>query len=97
MLDLEILERAQNDIFGLIEYGVRTHGTPVARKYAKRIHDRITWLRSNPKLGPINTELKGAIRSFGEGKHRIYYTADRMTLTIVRVLHQAMDVTQQFD
>jgi toxin ParE1/3/4 len=97
LLELEILERAQNDIFDIIGYGVRIHGTPAARKYAQRISDRIKWLRSNSKLGPVNTELAGALRSFGEGKHRIYYTCDAKTLVIVRVLHQSLDETRHFN
>ena len=96
MLDLEILERAQDDIFNIIEYGVGAHGEAVARLYADKIGERINWLRANSKLGPVHSELRGSIRSFRQGRHRIYYIANVEKLTVVRVLHQSMDVLHHF-
>ncbi len=96
MLDLEILERAQDDIYRMIAYGVETHGEPAARAYVEKVRERIDWLRANAKLGPVHSQLKGGIRSYSQGRHRIYYIVDARKLTVVRVLHQSMDVGPQF-
>ena len=97
MLDVEILERAQDDIFNIIEYGLGAHGDAAARIYADKIAARINWLRTNSKLGPVHSELRGGIRSFRQGRHRIYYIANFEKLSVVRVLHQSMDVFQHFE
>ena len=97
LLEIEILERAQDDMFNLIEYGVEVHGAAAARAYADQIGERINWLRTNSRLGPLHSELRSGIRSFRQGRHRIYYLASAKKLTVVRVLHQSMDVLHQFE
>ena len=96
MLEVEILERARDDIFNIIEYGVDAYGKRATREYADKIGVRINWLRANSKLGPVHSELRGGIRSYRQGRHRIYYVANLEKLTVVRVLHQSMDVLQHF-
>ncbi len=96
MLEIEILERAQDDIFNIIAYGVATHGEASARDYVRKISARINWLSANAGSGPVHSELRGGIRSFRQGQHRIYYMASAEKLIVVRVLHVAMDVVQQF-
>lgn len=96
LLNIEILERAQDDIFNIIEYGVAAHGEAAAREYVGKISLRINWLSANASLGPVHSELRGGIRSFRQGQHRIYYVANAERLTVVRVLHVAMDVVQLF-
>jgi toxin ParE1/3/4 len=96
LLDIEILERAQDDIFNIIEYGVAAHGEVSARDYVGKISTRINWLSANAGSGPVHSELRGGIRSFRQGLHRIYYVANAERLTVLRVLHVAMDVVQQF-
>jgi toxin ParE1/3/4 len=95
LLDVEILERAQDDIFNIIEYGVAAHGEATAREYVGKISTRINWLSASAGLGPLHSELRGGIRSFRQGQHRIYYVANAERLTVVRVLHVAMDVVHQ--
>ena len=96
LLNIEILERARDDIFNIIEYGVAAHGEASAREYVGKISTRINWLSANAGLGPVHSELRGGIRSFRQGQHRIYYVATAERLTVVRLLHVAMDVVQQF-
>lgn len=95
MRELEILERARDDIFNIIEYGTAEHGQAATRDYVDKISARINWLRSNAGLGPMHSELRGGIRSFRQGQHRIYYMASAKKLTVVRVLHVSMDVQHQ--
>jgi toxin ParE1/3/4 len=95
LLDIEILVRAQDDIFNIIEYGVAAHGEATAREYVGKISARMNWLSTNAGSGPVHSELRGGIRSFRQGQHRIYYVANAERLTVVRVLHVAMDVVHQ--
>jgi toxin ParE1/3/4 len=95
LLRIEILERAQDDIFNIIEYGVAAHGEATAREYVGKISARINWLSTNAGLGPVHSELRGGIRSFRQGQHRIYYLASAKKLTAIRILHVSMDVKHQ--
>jgi toxin ParE1/3/4 len=97
LLEIEILERAQDDIFNIIEYGMAEHGEAAAREYVGKIGARINWLSANPRLGAVQSELRGGIRSFRQGQHRIYYLASTTKLTVVRVLHLSMDIRIQFE
>jgi plasmid stabilization system protein ParE len=72
LLEIEILERARDDIFNIIEYSTDEHGEVGARAYIDKISARINWLSANPKLGPVHSDLRGGIRSFRQGQHRIY-------------------------
>ncbi len=97
MLEIEILERARDDIYNIIEYGTAEHGEPATRAYVANIGARINWLSANPRLGPVHSELRGGIRSFRQGQHRIYYIPSAKKLTVARVLHVSMDVAHQFE
>jgi plasmid stabilization system protein ParE len=97
LLEIEILERARDDIFNIIEYGTAEHGAATAREYVGKISARINWLSANPGLGPVHSELRGGIRSFRQGQHRIYYVASAKKLTVARILHLSMDVKHQFE
>jgi toxin ParE1/3/4 len=97
LLEIEILERAQDDIFNIIEYGTAEHGDAKARDYVGKIAARINWLSANPQLGPLHSELRGGIRSFRQGQHRIYYQASTKKITVVRILHLSMDIRIQFE
>jgi toxin ParE1/3/4 len=94
--EIEILQRARDDIFNIIEYGTAEHGEAATRTYVAKIGTRINWLAANPGSGPIHSELRGGVRSFRQGQHRIYYLANAERLKVVRVLHVSMDVVNQF-
>jgi plasmid stabilization system protein ParE len=96
LLEIEILERARDDIFNIIEYGTAEHGEAATRDYVGKIAGRINWLSANAGLGPVHSELRGGIRSFRQGQHRIYYLASAERLSVVRILHVSMDVVNQF-
>jgi plasmid stabilization system protein ParE len=97
LLEIEILDRARDDIFNIIEYGIQEHGEAVTRAYVDKIGARINWLSANPKLGPVHSDLRGGVRSFRQAQHRIYYVPNAKRLTVARILHVSMDVLHQFD
>ena len=97
MLEFEFRERAQDDIYNIIEYGTAEHGEAAARIYVEKIAARIQWLVSNPRLGSVQSELRGGIRAFRQGQHRIYYVVDTAKLTVIRILHVSMDVRLQLE
>jgi toxin ParE1/3/4 len=97
LLEIEILERAQDDIFNIIEYGTAEHGEAATRDYIGKIAARINWLSANARLGPVHSELRGGIRSFRQGQHRIYYQASAQKMRVVRILHLTMDIRVQFE
>lgn len=97
LIDIEILQRTQDDIFNIIEYGTAEHGEAQAHDYVGKKAARINWLSANPRFGPVHSELRGGIRSFRQGQHRIYYKASTKELTVIRILHVSMDIRVQFD
>lgn len=60
--------------------------------YFDRLDAAIEMLAENPRLGRERLELGSGLFSFAVGRHVIFYAVDsEHTITIVRVLHQAMD------
>lgn len=97
MLELIVLERAEEDLFETIRYGVATHGLETAQSYAKATRDRIEWLREFPGAGPVHETLRGKVRSFRQHRHRIYYSVNATQMTVIRILHVSRDVARHFE
>jgi plasmid stabilization system protein ParE len=97
LLEIEILERARDDIFNIIEYGIEEHGNLATRTYVDKLTARINWFAANPKLGPVHSDLRSGVRSFRQGQHRIYYLASANKLTVARILHLTMDIRHHLE
>jgi toxin ParE1/3/4 len=97
LLDLVILERAEDDLFEVIRYGVEAHGLERAQAYVAAIQDRIEWLREYPGAGPVHEQLRGKVHSFRQNRHRIYYTVHTNRITVIRILHVSRDVVRHIE
>jgi toxin ParE1/3/4 len=49
----------------------------------------------NPTIGRPQDEFSPGLRKYPIGKHYIFYRASGKGIEVVRVLHQAMDITRQ--
>jgi len=88
---LAILDLAQIE-----DYTARTWGEAQSASYMNQFKTRLRWLSENPLLGKNRPEVGQALYSFPEGKHVIYYRANADVLEVSRILHEGMDVENQF-
>jgi plasmid stabilization system protein ParE len=101
-LELEISDRAQNDLAKQYSWYVKHATADVAERYLSAFYASALRLASHPGLGRTRkfqaSELSG-IRSFpmegSFGVHLIFYRADVMILSIERIMHGARDIPRR--
>ena len=83
---------AQNDLSLIWDYTEKTWGVTQAESYTHNLYQACQQLAEavNPaqSVDFVRTGYQKALC----GKHCIFFTTDGATITIVRILHQSMDV-----
>lgn len=94
MPKLKVAKAARADLKDILKYSVREFGDRVADRYAEDLEATIANLSANPSLG---REFRARGRSYMQyncRSHSIFYTVHADEVTVVRVLHLAMDFTR---
>jgi toxin ParE1/3/4 len=77
-----------------LAYSIREHGRIVAEDYVRGINSTIQMAAEFPEIGVQIESSKHPLRSLPYGQHRIYYLIGKFKLSVVRILHQSMDVNR---
>ena len=91
-MKVRIRALARQDMNAILEHSVGEHGEARAETYLRAIDAALARLADNPELGLARPSLEPTIWSFPVGEHRIFYLLLPNRLSVVRVLHKAMDV-----
>jgi plasmid stabilization system protein ParE len=62
-------------------------------QYEKMLSIAFKKITQNPDVG----RKKDTLRLYVVGRHTIYYAMDKMTIYIIRILHQRMDTAKHLD
>jgi toxin ParE1/3/4 len=92
---LVLADAAKADLLKIADYTERTWGIDRKRVYLALLRDRLAILRDTPEIGTAREDLAPEIRSLLIGKHIAFYDHDTAAVTILRLLHQSMDVNRQ--
>jgi toxin ParE1/3/4 len=92
---LVISREARTDLRAIANYTEAQWGAARKEQYLAAIRDRFATLRERAELGRPRPDLAPDYRSLLVGAHLIFYRTAPQTITIVRVLHQAMDVKRR--
>ena len=84
--------KADADLDDILDYSIAKYGRAVAEVYLRAINSAFDHLAEYPELGMMRPDLKPKLRSLPTGEHRIFYVVLADSISIVRVLHKAMDV-----
>ena len=88
---VKLRARARADLRQIAAYTSSQHGEEQATAYLRAIDAVLQWLAEHPGLGAAVPRRPG-LHSYPAGRHRVYFRVDGGTLSVVRVLHQTMDV-----
>lgn len=91
-LRLAVTERAADDLRSIQAYFLEHWGVDQASVYEEAIHNALESLRSQPELGKARDDLRSQLRSHPILSHIIIYRVDGATLTVLRIVHQRMDI-----
>ncbi|MFC0047298.1 type II toxin-antitoxin system RelE/ParE family toxin [Rheinheimera tilapiae] len=88
---------AEADLRGIAASALARWGTAQARSYLAELDKTLRLLALQPELGRQRDEIAPGARSFPCGKHIFFYrSAPPEYIEVARVLHQHMDVLNQF-
>lgn len=96
-MKLRITKAAGSDMRSIRRYTLKTWGAEQEQKYIDQLWDKIQAISENPSRHRLRNDLFPGCRSAREGKHVILFQVADDTLTIVRVLHTAMDIPRQLN
>jgi len=83
--------RACHDLAAILDYSIAEHGEAQAEAYLRAIDAALRRLTDYPELGAARPDLAERMRSYPVGEHRIFYLLLPDRISVVRVLHKAMD------
>lgn len=83
--------KADADLDDILDYSIAAHGRTVAEAYLRTINAALDTLADYPELGMARSDLQPSLRSLPTGGHRIFYMIFDQEISVVRVLHKAMD------
>jgi toxin ParE1/3/4 len=93
MLNLLLAPAAEKDLEEIYDFTIRSWGSQQAEKYQDQLFLGMKQLLKNPKLGKTYPYYAGnSYRKLHINKHLIFYFTDSENCTIVRILHDAVDV-----
>jgi len=91
-LSIDRKPQAKRDAIEIWDY-IAPNGPRAAEGMLRRIDKAIKMLAERPEGGRACEELGTGIRSFPVESYRVFYRYSANTLTIVRILHAARDIT----
>lgn len=91
---LELSRKAQSDLYDIRNFSVLHFGVDRAIAYLDAFEATFRRIRDFPEIGAPHFALNPAAHTLGCQRHRVYYELSGDTVLIVRILHQAMDVTR---
>lgn len=94
MAKYKITLKADADLLDIWLYTNETWGESQADKYLRGLENRFRYLADNPHFGRSRPELSGGLFSYHEGRHLIIYRHAGIGIEIVRILQDAMDLSQ---
>jgi toxin ParE1/3/4 len=87
---------AQEDLLSIWLFGADEWSPEQADQHLHDIEDMCDRLRVHPELGRKRDELIVGLYSIPISPHVIFYQQSPKAITIVRVLHEALDTSQHF-
>jgi toxin ParE1/3/4 len=92
MANLLFSPKANADLDQIWHYSAKNWGELRAETYLRSIFEAAERLKDNPRLGRSREDVRRGYRSLIIGSHLIFYQLNQETVTVIRILHQRMDV-----
>jgi|SRR6267142_4455128 len=88
--------QAAEDIEEIWDY-IADDSLPAADRWLEQLDEQFQRLAAHPLMGRAREELAGGMRSFPFGRYVIFYAPVDGGIDVVRVLHSARDIDEQFE
>lgn len=92
MKDIIVSPEAEADLRGIWMYSFETWGAAQADKYLNELDARMVGLAMGRTASRAADDVTPGLRRALAGAHVVFYREDAAAVTVIRVLHQSMDV-----
>ncbi|MGE4470280.1 MAG: type II toxin-antitoxin system RelE/ParE family toxin [Desulfovibrio sp.] len=92
----QLTNKAYADLKSIAKYTQTTWGVEQRKEYLFRLDQSFHLIAENVGIGRNCDFIREGYFSHPLGKHLVFYRVEDETVTIVRILHQSMDVERQF-
>ncbi|MEM8503687.1 MAG: type II toxin-antitoxin system RelE/ParE family toxin [Cyanobacteria bacterium P01_D01_bin.1] len=98
MYSIRLTEQADADLLSIYTYSYNTWGDQQAAKYTDGLREAIKRIADQPnRIGTVDrSSVRLGYRSYHQKRHLIFYRTVDNYVEIVRILHDSMDIDQQF-
>jgi toxin ParE1/3/4 len=96
VISFVLARAAYADLEDIENYTLETWGEAQRDRYISGLFEKFDAVAANPALGRSRPELAEGVRSLPHEQHVIFYEIIGERCHILRVLHHARDVAQQF-
>ena len=86
--------QARNDLIGIFLY-IAGDNVDSATNFIADFHSKIEWIAKTDFTGSPRDNISKGLRALPYRKRCIYYRSFQDKIVVVRVLHNAQDVTEQ--
>lgn len=91
-LSLALRAAAERDLRQIAEYSLATHGKRAKDAYLRDLRRAFDRLIDFPEIGAVRDDLNGEPRCLSCREHLIFYSYTDNHISVLRILHKAMDV-----
>lgn len=89
---LALRAAAERDLRQIADYSLATHGKRAKDAYLGDLGRALDRLINFPEIGAVRDDLNGEPRCLSCREHLIFYTYSEGHVSVLRILHKAMDV-----
>lgn len=92
-MQLELTDLAKSDLQSILDYTRGRWGEQQMRKYEQLLIEALLTIEKEPFAAYTKTVNNGKLptRYYRMEKHHIYYTIEKDTINVIRILHGQMD------
>lgn len=91
----QLTNKAYEDLKSIAKYTQTTWGVEQRKEYLTRLDQSFHMIAENIGIGRNCDHIRAGYHSLPVGKHLVFYRVEDETVTIVRILHQSMDVERK--
>ncbi|AEG32351.1 type II toxin-antitoxin system RelE/ParE family toxin [Thiomicrospira cyclica] len=93
-MKIELSPKAQEDLSYIWDYTYHQWGTMQAETYVRNIWHAIESLKSSYNSSQSIDFVRAGYRKIQTGSHVIFFKQASDTITVIRILHQQMDISR---
>jgi len=91
-LPVRFTEDAERDVWSILQYSLESWGQKQSDRYQQKLEKGFQTLSENPRIGREKENGFLGCRCFQVEQHIIFYKIDSNSVTVIRILHERMDV-----